>query len=83
MKKEINIMKIYKDRKGQYQRVYLQQYINEVIEVSKLFNDEKLCNMLVEHKTKQFVKDHGTDGFFKRYIVEPMTKEEELTLFDM
>ena len=74
-------MKIYKDRKGQYQRVYLQQYINEVIEVSKLFNDEKLCNMLVEHKTKQFVKDHGTDGFFKRYIVEPMTKEEELAFF--
>lgn len=75
-------MRTYKDRKGQYEKVYLQQYINETTEFAKVFSDNILATMLVDHKTKQFVKDHGTDGFFKRYIVEPMTKEEEIAFFN-
>lgn len=74
-------MKTYKDKKGQYEKVYLQQYIDEATEISKWFNDEVFATMLINYKTKQFIKDYGADGFFKRYIFEPMTKEEELDFF--
>ena len=74
-------MKTYKDKKGKYERVYLQQYINDAIEMSKYFNDEVFASMLVNHKTKQFIKDYGKDGFFKRYIIEPMSELEKESFF--
>lgn len=76
-------MKTYKDRKGKYERVYLQQYINETIEISKLFNDDVFAPMLIEHKKNQFIKDHGTDGFFKRYIIETTTNWEDEFFADL